>query len=252
MVRVTCVELPDSLDLLAWGKLVIHLEHEGSELLLLNEMPAYPWIAHREEYDPAVGREAVRVHEDFLEKIGNLGLPVVASRPVMEGDSLYNEAFLIENQSYKPVHTKHYFPDEEGFYEAQWFKRKNGDFKAFNIGELRAGVMLCTDLWFSEYARSYGKQGAHVIFVPRATGTASLDSWIVGLRHAAIVSGAYVVSSNRSGKTMWNDFAGHGCVIDPDGVVLGATSRDEPFITIDIDPEYAELAKKYYPRYVTE
>jgi len=231
---------------------VIHLEREGSELLLLNEMPAYPWIAYREEYDPAVGREAVRVHEDFLEKIGILGLPVVASRPVMEGDILYNEAFLIENQSYKPVHTKHYFPVEEGFYEARWFKRKNEDFKAFNIGNLCAGVMLCTDLWFSQHARSYGKQGAHIIFVPRATGTASLDSWMVGLKYAAIVSGAYVVSSNRSGKTMWNDFAGHGCVIDPDGKVLGATNRDEPFITIDIDLDYAELAKKFYPRYVVE
>jgi len=251
MVRVTCVELHDSFDLVSWGKLVIHLDNEGSELCLLNEMPASPWIAYRADYDPAIALEAVRIHEDFLEKLRNLGISVVASRPVMENNVLYNEAFHI-NQTYTPIHTKHYFPDEEGFYEARWFKRRKGDFKAFDIGDLRAGVMLCTDLWFSEYARAYGRQGVHVIFVPRATGTASLESWIVGLRHAAIVSGAYVVSSNRSGKTMWNDFAGHGCVIDPDGEVLGATSRDKPFITIDIDLGHAELAKKFYPRYVTE
>ena len=252
MVRVTCVELPDSLNLVVWGKLVKHLENEGSELLLLNEMPAYPWFVYRAEYVPAIGNEAVKVHEDFLEKIGTLGLPVVASRPIMEGNVLYNEAFLINNQSYTPVHTKHYFPDEEGFYEARWFKRKKGDFKAFDIRDMRTGVMLCTDLWFSEYARAYGNQGAHAIFVPRSTGTANLDRWIVGLRHAAIVSGAYVVSSNRCGKTMWNDFAGYGCVIDPEGDILGATSRDEPFVTVDIDLGFADLAKKRYPRYVAD
>lgn len=251
MVRVTCVELPDSLGLVAWGKLVQHLEREGSELLVLNEMPASPWIAYRAEYDEAVALEAVRIHDDFMEKLSRLGVPVVASRPVMENNALYNEAFLI-NQHYTPIHTKHYFPNEEGFYEARWFKRKNGIFKPFNVGDLRAGVMLCTDLWFSEKARAYGRQGAHIIIVPRATGTANLDRWIVGLRHAAIVSGAYVVSSNRQGKTMWNDFAGAGCIIDPDGDVLGITSRDQPFITLDIDPEYADSAKKNYPRYVSE
>lgn len=252
MVRVTCVELPDSLNLVVWGKLVKHLDSMDSEILLLNEMPASQWIAYRDEYDQSIALEAVSVHEDFLEKVNELGLSVVSSRPILGENRLYNEAYHVHGYEYTPVHNKHYFPDEACFYEARWFERKNRGFKAFKIGEITAGVMLCTDLWFSEYARAYGKQGVHIIFVPRATGTASLDRWVVGLRHAAIVSGAYVVSSNRVGKTMWNDFSGYGCIIDPDGEVLGATSRDEPFITIDIDPEYAELAKNYYPRYVRE
>ena len=110
--------------------------------------------------------------------------------------------------------------------------------------------MLCTELWFSEHARAYGKQGAHFIFVPRATGSKSLERWIIGLRHTAIVSGTYVVSSNRVGKTLYNDFAGYGCIIDPDGKVLSHTSREDPFVTLDLDPKSAEIAKKNYPRYV--
>jgi N-carbamoylputrescine amidase len=51
---------------------------------------------------------------------------------------------------------------------------------------------------------------------------------------------------------MWNDFSGNGCIIDPDGEILGTTSRDLPFITMDIDLESADLAKKQYPRYVAE
>ena len=252
MVRVTCVELPDTLDLDIWSRLVKHLDERGSELLVLNEMPASPWIAHGEEYNPVQADEAVQVHESFLEKLVILDIPVVSSRPIMDKSMLYNEAFLLDKQGYTPIHTKYYFPDEPGFYEARWFKRKNKEFRAFNIGDLRAGVMLCTDLWFSEHARGYGRQGAHLILVPRATGKNSLDRWIVGLRHAAIVSGAYVVSSNRVGKTAWNDFGGYGCIIDPDGEILCHTTREEPFATLELDKKLADEAKTSYPRYVHE
>ena len=252
MVRITCVELPDTLGLDIWSRLVKHLDEADSELLLLNEMPASPWIAHGKEYDHVQARDAVQTHESFLEKLTALRIPVISSRPVMEKPMLYNEAFLMEGQGYTPIHTKYYFPDEPGFYEARWYKSKNKVFKAFNIGFLRAGVMLCTDMWFSEHARGYGRQGAHLILVPRATGTGSLDRWIVGLRHAAIVSVTYVVSSNRVGKTIWNDFAGYGCIIDPSGEILCNTTREEPFATLEIDTKLADAAKRSYPRYVTE
>lgn len=252
MVRVTCVELPDSFDLVVWGRLVKHLESNASEILCLNEMPATPWIAYHPQYDEALAEETISIHMDFLEKLSSLGVSVVSSRPILEQGKLYNEAFHLKGPEYMAVHTKHYFPDEPGFYEKRWFNRKNHGFNSFKIDELRAGVMLCTDLWFSEYARAYGRQETHIIFVPRATGAASVDRWEVGLRHAAIVSGAYVVSSNRVGKTRWNDFDGHSSIIDPDGEVLGTTTREEPFITLDIDPKEAESAKKRYPRYVRE
>ncbi len=43
---------------------------------------------------------------------------------------------------------------------------------------------------------------------------------------------------------------GFGWIIDPDGMVLATTSEKEPFITVEIDLEKAELAKGTYPRYV--
>jgi N-carbamoylputrescine amidase len=65
---------------------------------------------------------------------------------------------------------------------------------------------------------------------------------------AAIVSGAFVLSSNRVGE----DFGGHGWVISPEGEVIAETSRDEPFLTVSINLKEAELAKQTYPRNIQE
>jgi len=46
-------------------------------------------------------------------------------------------------------------------------------------------------------------------------------------------------------------FGGAGWVIEPEeGRLLGVTSRNKPFLTVEIDLEDAEKAKQTYPRYV--
>jgi N-carbamoylputrescine amidase len=48
-------------------------------------------------------------------------------------------------------------------------------------------------------------------------------------------------------------FGGAGWVIEPEeGSVWGLTSQSEPFLTIEIDLEHAEKAKRTYPRYVSD
>jgi len=45
---------------------------------------------------------------------------------------------------------------------------------------------------------------------------------------------------------------GQGWIISPDGDVLAITSVDRPIVTLEIDLNEAEQAKKTYPRYVLE
>ncbi|RLI76301.1 carbon-nitrogen hydrolase family protein, partial [Archaeoglobales archaeon] len=71
--------------------------------------------------------------------------------------------------------------------------------------------------------------------------------WKVALQIAAIVSGSYVLSSNRIGEIGFNGF---GCVVSPDGDMIAYTSKSEPFVTVEIDLKEAEKAKKTYPRYI--
>ena len=72
---------------------------------------------------------------------------------------------------------------------------------------------------------------------------------MVGGRAAAIVSGAFSLSSNWTASEDGGDFGGRAWVIDPDGVVLGITTSEEPFVTVAIDPGVADAAKRTYPRY---
>jgi N-carbamoylputrescine amidase len=51
---------------------------------------------------------------------------------------------------------------------------------------------------FNEYARRFGRAGVQLIAVPRAMPPITAHMFDVVLQMAAVVSGAYVVSSNRS------------------------------------------------------
>jgi N-carbamoylputrescine amidase len=173
----------------------------------------------------------------------------------MSSDGLRtNEAFLRSSgDNLQRVHTKQYFPDEEGYYEARWFQAGERHFRLDDAGPLRCGFLICTELMFNEHARHYGRAGAHVILVPRATGSGSLDRWLVAMRMAAIVSGSYVVSSNRSGTDSHGQtFGGHGWIIDPSGTLVAETSAEAPAVFYEIDTDLVAQAQRDYPCYVRE
>src|SRR5262245_57613368 len=95
------------------------------------------------------------------------------------------------------------------------------------------------------------KEGVHIIVTPRATPQATSDKWLVGERATAVVSGAYSLSSNH--VSFVSDpvhFGGQGWIIGPEGEVLGLTSQERPFVTIEIALEVAEMAKHTYARYI--
>jgi N-carbamoylputrescine amidase len=68
---------------------------------------------------------------------------------------------------------------------------------------------------------------------------------------AAIVSGSYVLSSNRAGTdTRGQEFGGTGWIIDPHGDVVGETSPAKPAVFHEIDVGLVHQAQSEYPCYV--
>ncbi|MGD8305002.1 MAG: nitrilase-related carbon-nitrogen hydrolase, partial [Desulfobacterales bacterium] len=118
--------------------------------------------------------------------------------------------------------------------------------------QAKVGFLICSELWFNQHARDYARQGVHLLVCPRATPKASVEKWIAGGRTAAVVSGAYCLSSNFSGaRANGPDWGGAGWIVEPEeGAILGLTSEKHPFITLKIDLQAAEKAKGTYPRYV--
>ena len=239
----------------AWRTLCATVSREATHLFLLNEMPFGSWIAAGDRFDEATWRESCARHDAGMARLPDTGARFVASsRPTRAADRCVNEAFIwSRSDGLQPVHTKQYFPDEEGFYEARWFQPGERHFRTASAGGLSCGFLICTELMFNERARQYGRAGAQVILVPRATGGGSLDRWLVAMRMAAIVSGCYVISSNRAGTSARGQvFGGTGWIIDPTGNVVAQTSPSSPIAFHEIDTDLVAQAQRDYPCYVKE
>ncbi len=258
-MRVTVCELPNRPDDLerAWHALVGHARSEQSDFVLLPEMPFAPWLASAPEVQPDAWLEAVATHDGWMPRLEELGADVVAgTRPVIEDGVRLNRAFFHRaGQGTEVGHAKTFLPDEAGFHEARWYSRGATRFTPVGgVAAPLAGFLICTELWFFDRAREYMRQGVELLLNPRATLIGSIDKWLAGGRAAAAVSGAYCLSSNFSGAAeggqMWG---GQGWVIDPEEAdVLGVTSPEQPFLTVEIDLERARRAKSTYPRYVDD
>ena len=255
-MRVTVCELSDDRDDFGrdWEALVEHVQERASGLVLLPELIFSQWFAESAEFDADVWQRALDENNDWMNRLGELApATVLGSRPVETDGLRLNEGFIYTpDGTYIATHHKTYLPNDEGYWEANWFNRAPKEFEPALLGFVQIGFTICTEIWFMEHARDYGQDGVSIIAAPRCTGSESRDKWLAGGQAAAVISGAYHLSSNRSGRgqTAGVMYGGTGWIIDPDGKVLARTSHEQPFVTVDINLAAADAAKNTYPRYV--
>jgi N-carbamoylputrescine amidase len=254
-MRIAFVEWPDALSTAdaQWDELKDSVNAVGASLLITNELPFGPWLADSAVFSEDEAHLSLRAHEKGLEGLIDLALPaVISSRPVWNGKRLANEAFVLENGAVRPLHRKQYFPNEPGWFESEWYSGDGSGFGVTEILGIKVGVLLCTEAMFSEHAWGYGKQAASLIVIPRASGV-NIQSWTIAGAMASLVSGAYVVSSNRVGLSRGRTlFGGIGFAYAPHGDLLAMTATANPVQTLELDPKMPRLARLEYPCYVPE
>jgi N-carbamoylputrescine amidase len=254
-LRIAFVEWPEGLSTgeARWRELKDSVVAARPDILVTNELPFGPWLADSAAYSEEHAYLSIRTHEEGMEGFVDLALPaVISSRPVWSGKRLANEAFVLENGAIRPLHRKQYFPNEPGWFESEWY---SGDGSGFTVAEvlgIKVGVLLCTEAMFNERARAYGRQAASLLVIPRASGV-DTKSWKIAGAMAALVSGAYVVSSNRIGRSKGGTrFGGGGFAYAPHGRLLTMTSRANPMQILELDSKVATVAQRGYPCYVPE
>lgn len=250
MLRVAVVEWPEGLtaDDARWGGIEAGLAATRPDILVTNELPFGAWLAGSPAFSRTEAQASMLAHEAGLDRLAALGVPaIISSRPVRHGDRLANEAFVLEDGTVRPLHRKQLFPDEPGWFESAWFAGDGSGFAVAEVLGIKVGVLLCTEAMFNERARFYGREGAALIVIPRASGT-SIDPWKTAGAMAALVSGAYVASSNRVGGA----FGGHGFAYAPGGRLLAETGPTTTLLVFDLDPAEAASAQRGYPCYVRE
>ena len=149
-VKVTVCELNNEPEDFArdWKQLVDHVEASKSDLVLLPEKPFYSWFACTHRFDPAVWQAALVVHDNLDIRLRELAPAIVlGTRPVVVDSRRFNQGFVWESESrYRAAHLKYYLPEEEGFWEASWYDRGDGDFRTIQSSRARIGLWNTPEL----------------------------------------------------------------------------------------------------------
>lgn len=251
-MRVTVCELPHEAAALddAWRALCEHAAAHRPQLLLLPELSMVDPVWEAERFDAARWAAAEATAEERLLRLPELRTEhVVGTRPVREGGRRLNQAYVWSaDGGARPLRSKHFLPEEAGWWEATWFDRGDPEFPVFRAAGASFGVNVCSELWALETYAAYAERGAELVLSPRATSPESAAAWLAAGVVAAVRSGAFGLSSNRAGAG--GQYGGRGWIVDPSGEVLATTSAAEPFATREIDLAEAARAKASYPRYV--
>lgn len=149
------------------------------------------------------------------------------------GNHVYNTTFVFDRQGnqigkYSKVHLFRLM-DEEKYLSA-------GDTPGlYTMDGQPVGSMICYDIRFPEWTRTYALKGAKVLFVSAQWPHPRLQHWRQLLIARAIENQMYVVACNRVGDGGNSTFCGHSMVVNPWGEIVAEGLQQEEVITADID-----------------
>ena len=107
-----------------WPALADHCRSQGSDLVLLPEMPFTPWLASAQTADQSQWLSSVVEHDSWRKALLDLVPATVAgTEPIVDDGTNHNEAFVWSAVAgRRAVHRKYYLPNEAGFWEANWYE----------------------------------------------------------------------------------------------------------------------------------
>lgn len=241
-MKITVCELPDarkSFDS-AWEDLVEHVRGAHSDLVVLPDMPFSSWFASSDRFDREVWAAAVRAHDEGEHRLRALSpAMVMASRPVDFGNERYDEGFLWEEPlGVLSLHAKSFLPDTKGAREGSWYDSATAEFTPVEVRGLRIAMLIGSEIWAPG---AYEAETVDILAMPRAGDRSKNGDYLQRACSLAEHAHAFAVSSNRSGA-----FGGQAWIISPEGHVLGQTSADEPFLSVDVALRTRGTEERYF------
>jgi agmatine deiminase len=235
---------------------------KGAKIICLQELyrtvyfPQYKKQAF-DDYSETIPGESTRTFSKLAKELG-----IVIIVPLFEKAKgrhqrghYYNSAVVIE-QTGKLLETYHkiHIPQDERFYEKEYFKEGSGDYRIYKTKFGTFAVLICYDQWFPEAARMATLAGADIIFYPTAIGTIAgykspdgdwHDAWETVMRGHAIANGVHVVAVNRTGLEDKLNFWGQSFACDSFGKVLKrASSSKEEVLVVKVDLSHNHRIRK--------
>lgn len=155
-----------------------------------------------------------------------------------------------EETGYRPAHYKCFLPNEEDFWEAEWYSHGDGSFTPVQCGAARVGFQIspsCGRWTRPEPTASRASTSLQLrgpLHIPPCRNGSSAARQRPSVR---ALSRFHRITSARPDPV---HLGGQGWIVSPDGELLAITSREQPIASADLDLTAAERAKTTYPRYV--
>lgn len=105
----------------------------------------------------------------------------------------------------------------------------------FEIDGVKAAVIICYDLRFTELVRTLALEGIELLFIPAEWPHPRLEHWQTLIKARAIENQMFVAAVNGVGVANSLKFCGNSMIADPWGQVLCLADESEVIISQDID-----------------
>jgi predicted amidohydrolase len=151
------------------------------------------------------------------------------------------------------TYRKMHIPQDEFFFEQDYFSKGNKGFQVFRVGGAKVGVLICYDQWFPEAARANALLGAEVLLYPTAIGSVQgmlqaegswQGAWENVMRGHAIANGVVVAATNRVGAEGRTKFWGGSFVCDAFGKTLARAGVKEQVLVQEVDLEHGKAIRE--------
>lgn len=167
------------------------------------------------------------------------GIVAIVGHPQAAGSVVYNAASVLRDGGIEKTCRKRELPNYAVFDERRWFETDPDRADCtFEVNGIKAGVLVCEDLWFPEPVASTAAAGAQLVLVPNASPFerdkhAQRDALLV---QRAQETGAAIAYLNLVGGQDALVFDGASVVADGDGVVHpAAVAFEDQWLVVDFD-----------------
>ncbi|WP_297055596.1 D-glycero-beta-D-manno-heptose 1-phosphate adenylyltransferase [Thermosulfurimonas sp.] len=217
-------------------------------LLALTERAAGEWLVAPELALTGYGRlsrdEALSLLEELRRSLGASGKKLLFGHPVWREERVFNGAYLLSGERLELVAEKRaLFPGLDacaGFSPGRISE-------IFALGEgLFAGVLLCYELRFPEFARRLVSRGAGVLFVLAQWPESRREHLLLLARARAVENQVFVVVANALGRAGEAELSGESLVISPGGEILACAGKEETVLTVELDPEELAASRRLF------
>ena len=174
----------------------------------------------------------------------------------------YNSCVIISNKGkILGVYRKKNIPNEKCYYEKFYFSPSQNNFKVFNIGICKIGVMICWDQWYANSYATLTKNGADLIICPTSIGWTYFNNkminlkneknkWEMVIRSNSLMNNVPVIVANRTGiEKAFNhkiNFWGSSFVTNSHGDIIAQAKNKNQYLKISLNLKEKCVAEKYW------